>query len=173
MDKIRMMSLTLVGTLASCGAPADDPKTIPVSGKWIEEAKLTSLTVNGRVIDPSRVPELTDILASTNQKKEICGEPKDLNEVEFQEKMGSDRVANCTIDSRKVNGNQTLETASCDALNMPGVTERLQFTSETEQFPNKVVANASIIITAENQNSGNLGIITVKMQGSSTRLGDC
>lgn len=172
MNRISLVALSLAAALNACGAPSDDPATIPVSGKWVQADEIKSIIVNGTFVDPSKSAQVKDMFAKYNQSNEFCGEPLDMNEEQFKEKMENDKFANCTIDSRKVNGNRISETASCDPIGVPGVNERVRLTSRAIQHPDKVTGDISFSMRGQHP-SGALISMKIEIQSIATRLGDC
>jgi Protein of unknown function (DUF3617) len=172
MKKIAFAAILVIPALVACSEPFDNPSTIPVAGKWVGDAKLMSISVNGMAIDPTKSAPLNEILSRISKQEEICGEPQNLNEEEFQKKMGSDKLANCTIDSSETKGNRLSEQASCDVLNLPGTTDRMRLTSETVFNPDKVTSDMTMSFTARKP-SGEGMIMKMEFSATMTRLGDC
>ena len=165
MKKISILALLPIVALTACGRPADDPATIPVFGKWQGGGELTSLSVNGVSMDTSNTAQFQEMLATIQQAKEICGEPKNMSETEFATQMGGNgKFTDCTIDSTQTNGNRITEKASCKAVNMPGVTERVAITGDTVLNPENVVSDMAISMVIRKP-SGEGAVIKVKKIG--------
>ena len=173
MKKISVLVLLHIIALTACGQPADDPTTIPVSGKWQGSGELKSLTVNGVAMNTSNASQFNEMLAKIQQTNEICGEPKNMSEAEFAEKMGGNgKLTDCTIDSTQTYGNRIVETASCKAVDMPGVTERVTIGGETVLNAENVVSDMTMSMVIRKP-SGLGAVIKLKMRATITRLGDC
>jgi Protein of unknown function (DUF3617) len=173
MDRSTLLVLLPIVALVACGQPADDQATIPVSGKWQGSGELTSLSVNGVSMDTSNAAQFNDMLANIQQVNEICGEPKNMSEAEFAQQMGgSGKLTDCTIDSTQTDGNRIIEKASCKAVDMPGVDERIIITGETVLKPENVVSDMVMSMVIRKP-SGEGAVIKLKMRSSMKRIGDC
>lgn len=173
MKKLTAIVLLQFIVLTACGKPVDDPDTVPVAGKWIGNGKLMALSVNGVAMDISNTAQFNEMLSKIDQVNEICGEPKNMSESEFQEKLGgSGKFADCTIDSTETRGNRIIETASCRAVDMPGVTDRVRLTGNTSLEPEKVISDLTMSMTLRKP-TGEGAVVKLEMRGTMNRVGDC
>lgn len=173
MVKLRFLILLPVGALMSCGAPADNPANIPLSGKWSDEGKLMSVKVGGTAVDPKEIPGIDALKAKVNQGKEFCGEPRFLTKEEFQEKMDESNPADCQIESVQGDGQLTRAKGLCTGMKLPGAEARAVFNGQAQMKPDKVIYDMSINVVVKNPLTGEGQSVNMDVRRTMTRLGDC
>lgn len=173
MTKLRFLGLVSVAALASCGAPPDNPENIPLSGKWSDQGKLSSVKIGGTAVDPKSVPGIGKLTDKINQSKEFCGEPRFVTKEEFQEKLDESNPADCEIQSVESNGKVTRAKGLCTGFKMPGVDGRATLSGQANMAPDKVTYDMSINVFVKDKATGEGEAISIDVRRTMTRLGDC
>jgi hypothetical protein len=117
---IAALALALV-LLASCGPMVDDPKNVPLRGRWQQETKIVSLVANDVWIDRDKAPFP---LPKDKFETKNCFEPRLKTADEINDDLLQGTAKNCKFGEIVRKGQEITSEGVCAATEMGPVTER-------------------------------------------------
>ncbi len=163
------MGLLMTSVIALTACAGDNPDNVPLYGEWEMTTKIKSLTVDGRPIPVSSMPQQVRDLAGTEKQ---CGEPMFIDK-DWQENDIISRIpGSCTFDQYDVTDTFVSGRGRCQASAMQVDFEPIigfSVSQSEASYQMEVILEGSAEIPGGN---GSRYVRAVAVQDGK-RLGDC
>ena len=159
-------------SLAACGPGPDQPDNIPLVGEWLDKSELVAVEVTGMPVDIEDLPNIP-AMKKINKSEKYCGEPSLRTKEDFQQQLDRSNALKCKISEIEDGERYATVSGTCNAFGKSSISQEAYFSGKSSIAEEKITYEYEVETVITSDDTGEGESVTIYIERTMTRLGDC